>query len=103
MNEEDTENWMATVHVRDHALEKAIMMVRFEKISVAEHLTWAKHYWDFLRDGSTPLPTEMTVPDDLSTLVEPPEDVVTEIDMDPLELGSVPPWQPNEFPGSDLR
>lgn len=95
MSQEETEDWMATVHVRDHALEKAIMMVRFEKISVEEHLTWASHYWNFLRDGSTPLPTEMPVPDDLSSLIPPPEDIITEADMDPLPPGEIPPWQPD--------
>lgn len=88
----ETENWMTLVHVREHALEKAILMVRAGRIPVEDHLVWAQRYWHFLSEGSVPLPAEMEIPDDVSGLV------VREDQMDlpdrPDDLDEISAWSP---------
>lgn len=77
----DVGSWMSEVHVRDHALEKAMMMVQQRFIPLEDHMMWAQRYWEFLRNGSIPLNLNEPIPDDLSSmgdwdLVKPPEDDV---------------------------
>lgn len=66
--------WHEQAHVRGIALEYALMMFRADRLTRDDYLAEAGRYWQFLADG-TVMPSELTVPDDLSDYLPEPVDI----------------------------
>lgn len=94
MTQPDPPTWHEQAHVRDMALNYALLLLRTNVLTLANYLGHAKQMYEFLDSGAVPLPADLFVPDDLSGFAE---SFTPDIDP-PLETGVDLPWIPSDEP-----